>query len=109
MLNREESNIAACIDALDKILEFTKSFSSASDFFEDRKAFDATMMNFVIMGEMVIRISDTFKDKHSEIPWYKIKAFRNIIAHDYFGIDADEVWQIIKNDLPKLKKQFENL
>ena len=41
--------------------------------------------------------------------WSKVKDFRNIIAHNYFGIDAEEVWQIIKNDLPKLKDDINKI
>ena len=67
------------------------------------------MMNFIIIGEMAARISEEFKNKNSHIDWTKIKAFRNIVAHNYFGIDAEEVWQIIKNKLPELKKQIEKL
>jgi uncharacterized protein with HEPN domain len=61
------------------------------------------MMNFVVIGEMVDKISDEFKKSHSNIEWIKIKGFRNIVAHDYFGIDAEEVWLIIKNKIPNLK------
>ncbi len=41
---------------------------------------------------------------HPEINWIKIKGFRNIVAHDYFGIDAEEVWQIIKFKIPDLRE-----
>ena len=56
-----------------------------------------------VIGEMVDKISDEFKKSHSNIEWIKIKGFRNIVAHDYFGIDAEEVWQIIKNKIPSLR------
>ncbi len=45
----------------------------------------------------------------SEIEWIKIKGFRNIVAHDYFGIDAEEVWQIIRNKIPALKNDCQQL
>jgi uncharacterized protein with HEPN domain len=45
----------------------------------------------------------------SAIDWIRIKAFRNIVAHDYFGVDAEEVWQIIKNHIPKLKQDIKSL
>ena len=64
------------------------------------------MMNFVVIGEMIDKISDEFKKKHPEIEWVKIKGFRNIVAHDYFGIDAEEVWQIIKTKIPTLKSDI---
>ena len=67
------------------------------------------MMNFVVIGEMVEKISNEFKEKHDKIEWIKINGFRNIVAHDYFGIDAEEVWKIIKNKIPKLKVDIQAL
>ena len=59
----------------------------------------------MIIGEMVSKLSENIKNQHLEVEWIKIKGFRNIVAHDYFGIDAEEIWQIINNDLPDLKKK----
>jgi len=56
-------------------------------------------MNFIIIGEMVTKVSEEFKNTYIKIDWKRIKDFRNFVAHDYFGIDAEEVWQIITNDL----------
>jgi len=56
---------------------------------------------------LVIKLSEDFKNQYSEIEWHKIKGLRNIAAHDYFGIDAEEVWQIIQNYLPALRKFIE--
>jgi uncharacterized protein with HEPN domain len=67
------------------------------------------MMNFIVIGEMVARLSDEFTMGNSHIDWHKIKGFRNILAHDYFGIDAEEVWDIIKKHLPKLKSDIEKI
>ena len=58
---------------------------------------------------MVDKISDNFKKQHPEINWIKIKGFRNIVAHDYFGIDAEEVWQIIRNKIPELRQDIKKL
>lgn len=66
-------------------------------------------MNFVVIGEMVNKLSERFRKDYSSINWSKVKDFRNIIAHNYFGIDAEEVWQIIKNDLPKLKDDINRI
>jgi len=67
------------------------------------------MMNFIVIGEMVDRISKVFKDANPQIEWNRIKGFRNLVAHDYFDIDAEEVWQIISNDLPILKVKIEKI
>lgn len=68
--------------------------------------FDATLMNFVLIGEMCDRISDELKKQHPEIDWKKIKGFRNMIAHDYLGIDAEEVWQIVSDDIIPLRARI---
>jgi uncharacterized protein with HEPN domain len=103
MLIKDQHCIESMLDAIDRIREYTGDFSTADEFNEDYRSFDATMMNFVIIGEMVDKLSENFKTKHKSIEWLKIKDFRNIVAHDYFGIDAEEVWQIIKNNLPELQ------
>ena len=98
------------LDAIEKIKQYSVSFSSADDFMTDNQAFDASLMNFIVIGEMVEKLSDELKDaSEDEINWHKIKSFRNILAHNYFGVDAEEVWQIIHNSLPKLEIQLKEL
>ena len=67
------------------------------------------MMQFVIIGEMISKFDDNFREEHSSIPWQKIKDFRNIVAHNYFGIDADEIWEIITTKIKPLKKDIQNI
>lgn len=109
MLTKDRHCLESIIEAIDKIIEYTSDIKSVDDFNNDNMAFDATMMNFVVIGEMVEKISEYLKRDHPELEWTKIKGFRNIIAHDYFGIDAEEVWQIIKNKIPKLKTDIQGL
>ncbi len=106
---KDKYNLKAILEAIEKIENFVSDFKDADEFYNSVKDFDAIMMNFVVIGEMTMRLSDELKDASKNIDWLKIKSFRNIIAHDYFGIDAEEVWQIIKNDLPKFKKQVIDL
>lgn len=67
------------------------------------------MMNFIVIGEMVQKLSDEFRITYAKIEWPKIYDFRNIIAHNYFGIDAEEVWQIIHKDIPELEKEIDRI
>ena len=66
-------------------------------------------MNFIVIGEMVVRLSVEFINHHNTIDWFKIKGFRNIVAHDYFGVDAKEVWNIVQLHLPKLKIETQKI
>ena len=92
------------LDAIEKIKQYSSRFTSADDFWNTTQAFEASLMNFIIIGEMVEKLSEELTDaSKNEIDWFKIKGFRNILAHNYFGVDAEEVWQIIHNSLPKLE------
>jgi len=101
--------LKAILEAIDKIEQYTSDFKDAQDLYHDIKSFDATMMQFIVIGEAINRLDDEFKNKNSSIPWQKIKDFRNIIAHDYFGIDADEIWDIVNSKILPLKQEVEKL
>ena len=93
-------------EAIDKIESFAAPFSDADFFYENKVHFDAVLMNFVVIGEAVDKLTPELKLTHTDIPWQKIKDFRNLVAHDYLGIDAEEVWQIIHLHLPPFKKRI---
>lgn len=106
MLTKDYHCLEAILEAIEKIFEYTSEHRSADELNDDYRNFDATMMNFIVIGEMAGKLSDEFKNNHPQIEWHKIKGFRNILAHNYFGIDAEEVWQIINDILPDLKSQI---
>lgn len=103
MSNKDRANLLAIIDSCQKIQSFVSDIKDSDEFYNDQRSFDAVMMNFIVIGESVSRLSETLKENYTSIPWIKIKGFRNLVAHDYFGIDAEEVWQIIQNDIPQLE------
>ncbi len=109
MSEKDRANLLAILDSITKIHKFVSNHRDADSFYNDEKTFDAVLLNFVIIGESVSRLSDELKASTSNIPWKQIKRFRNLVAHDYFGVDAEEVWQIIKNHLPQLQKDVELL
>jgi len=59
--------------------------------------------------ESTQRLSSGLKDAHPEVVWPDIAAFRNVIVHDYLGVDPVEVWTLVENDLPLLEKQLSAL
>lgn len=103
MSEKDKGNLFAIVESCSKIEKFIDDIWDADALFADEKTFDAVLMNFVVIGEAVARLSNDLKENESHIPWEKIKGFRNIVAYDYFGVDAEEVWQIIKNNLPELE------
>ena len=107
MPDNDTLNILSINDAIKKIFNYSKSYSTADDFYKNQRDFDAAMMNFIIIGEMVARLTEEFVEQNTHVDWFKIRGFRNIVAHNYLGIDAEEVWQIITAHIPKLKKEIE--
>jgi uncharacterized protein with HEPN domain len=109
MSDKNRLSIVGMLEAIEKIEKFTKGISDADEFFDDQLIFDGCLMNFIIIGEMVGRLDESFKESNNEIEWEKIWSFRNIVAHNYFGIDANEVWQIIRYKIPILKAQLKEI
>ena len=62
---------------------------------------DAIIRNFEIIGEASKSLPLELKNKYPEIPWKKMYGLRNLIAHEYFGIDHEMIWEIAKNNLPQ--------
>ena len=62
-----------------------------------------------VIGEAARRISAELKDRNPAIPWKSIYGFRNHIAHEYFSLDLDIVWQTVTSDVPMLESQVHEL
>jgi len=65
--------------------------------------------NLEIIGEASRSLSSAMRDQHTEIPWTKIIGMRNILTHNYFEIDLDIVWAVVEQELPILKRSFEEI
>jgi uncharacterized protein with HEPN domain len=70
---------------------------------------DAVLRNLQVMAESTQRLSETTKATQPEVEWRKIAAFRNILVHDYLGIDLDTVWDITQHDVPELQQAVEEM
>ena len=71
-------------------------------FIQDRMRYSAVIREFEIIGEAVGKLSEKLKGEYPEVPWQDIKDFRNLLVHEYFGVDLEIVWNTIHNDLPAL-------
>ncbi|KAF0237233.1 MAG: hypothetical protein FD181_2067 [Prolixibacteraceae bacterium] len=109
MLIKDDDCLANILDSIEKIEDYIDSINHSEELNNDSKTIDAVLMNFIVIGEMAGKLSEDFKSNHIEIEWWKIKGLRNIVAHNYFGVDIEEIWQIIEKWLPKLKLYIQNL
>lgn len=76
------------------------------EFIKSPQVQDAVLRRLEILGEATKNISSGFKQKYPEIPWRRIAGMRDILIHDYFGVDLNLTWTTVKEDLPRLKSQL---
>jgi len=89
-------------ESLNKIESYTAGLDFA-EFEKHTMVQDAVLRKLQVLAESTQRLSDGFKSRHPEIEWYKIAGLRNILVHDYLGIDLETVWAVVENKLPELK------
>ena len=94
-------------ECIEKIEQYTKD--GELSFSNDPKTQDAVIRNFEIIGEAVKRLSEDTRQTVSEIPWRQFAGFRDVLIHQYDGIDPSEVWLTVENDLPLLKEAVRTL
>jgi uncharacterized protein with HEPN domain len=85
---------------------------SSDDYYEARKSFKATALDLIQIGENInalLKKDDTPLNDQQGVPWRAIVNFRNIVVHDYGGLDEDEVIEIVQKNLPTLKTVIEEL
>jgi len=90
------------LDSIRRIEEDTKE--GREKFLSTHTLQDAVLRNLQTLSESTTRLSDPLKNNYPEIEWKRITAFRNILVHDYLGIDLDRIWQIVQLDVPQLKR-----
>lgn len=85
-------------------MERIEEYISGSTFISFKQNYmlvDAVIRNFTIIGEAAKNIPDEVIVRYPQIPWRKMYGLRNIISHEYFGIDYEMIWEIAENNLPK--------
>ena len=77
MWERDTLNLENMLEAIRKIEGYTAPFHDADEFFSDQLSFDATMMNFIVIGEMVERFSDEFRQRYPQVEWNNVKGYHS--------------------------------
>lgn len=92
------------LEATRKIASYTAHLSKAV-FLEDEKTFDAVVRNLEVIGEAVKKLPEDLRAQHPTVEWKKIAGLRDILIHEYFGLDSEIVWDIVKNKVPTLSEE----
>ena len=108
MKNKEYMSINKMIQYIDKTFRYTKD-CNFEDLYVNEEKIDATIFAISQIGELVKNIEKDTMKKYSNIEWIVIKNLRNKIVHDYEGIKLNFIWDIIKEDLPQLKMDLEEI
>lgn len=94
-------------ERIERIEEYTSP--GRARFMVDTMTQDAVVRNFEIIGEAAKRLSESVEESTPDIPWRRIAGFRDVLIHDYAGVDLEEVWEVIENELPSLKEAVKYL
>ena len=96
------------IESLRRIAEYIEGMRKET-FLKDQKTIDAVVRNLEIVGEAATRLSLEAKEHGPAIEWSQIIGLRNRIVHEYFGVDTEIVWEVVRHDLPQLGESLRRL
>lgn len=93
--------ITDILECIAKIRRFTKGYSF-DDFQGDDKTIDSVLRNLEIIGEAARHVPAEIRARYPELPWAEMLTMRNIVIHEYHGVNLKIIWQTVKEDLPAL-------
>lgn len=97
------------LEACKDIQDFTQGMKSAADLQADRRTLLAVIHSLQIIGEAARQMPKSFREKYPDFPWRETASLRNVIAHEYFGLDMDIIWDVIKTRIPLLIEQVKQI
>jgi uncharacterized protein with HEPN domain len=96
------------LESLDIVIDYIKDIDE-EEFYSSIQLQDAVIRRFEIIGEAAKQVPDSFRNKHSHIPWRKMAGLRDVLIHHYFGVSISRIWKMIKNELAKVKNDISEL
>jgi uncharacterized protein with HEPN domain len=105
---RDKIFIQHILESINLIEQYIED-KDQEDFLNIRQLQDSIIRRIEIIGEAVKNLTDDFKVKYNEISWREIAGMRDILIHQYFGIDLNLTWKTIKEDLPQLKENLNKI
>jgi len=109
MKNRDLFRLEHICDSIEKIEYLIQLLHNQDNFEKKWIEQDAIIRNLEIIGEATINVSDELKQNYPDVAWKEIRGMRNIVTHQYFGVELNEVWSTVINDIPILKKQIQKI
>lgn len=100
--------LADILTAIAEVDDFTRGMIY-EEFTTDKKTINAVIRSLEVLGEATKHIPAPFRKKHPDIPWSKMAGLRDVLIHDYMGVDLMTVWKVVKERLPEVKEQVGGL
>lgn len=96
------------LESIEAVEEYARNLSE-KEFLASREKQDAIIRRVEIIGEAVKNLEDEIRQTNLNIPWQDISDMRNKLIHEYFGVDLELVWEVVRKDLPLLKKELKKI
>jgi uncharacterized protein with HEPN domain len=96
------------LESIAKIERYTAGLDLAA-FERDERTVDAVLRNLEVIGEASVRIPERIRTDYSNVPWRQMRAIRNVVAHEYFGVNLPIIWETVTRRLPELKTALQAL
>ena len=105
---RDRGRLEHMLAAIDRVMEYMEG-KSFDDLSEGSIAYYGIVKNIEIIGEAAYKLSQQFRETHTETPWAVIVKMRHVLVHDYYQISVREVWKVVQEDLGPLREQIAQL
>jgi len=106
-MKRDAIYLRHILDAIQRIEAYTAEGREA--FMDGSHWQDATIRQLEIIGEATKRLSPELRAKYPAVPWRRVAGLRDVLIHDYFGVDLTAVWQLTQTEIPEIRKRVETI
>ncbi len=105
--DRDRIHVEHMLECIARVEEY--SANDPHKFLTSKMVQDAVIRNLQTLAESSKRLSEALKTSQTRIDWRAVAGFRNVLVHDYLGLDLQAIWLVIENDLPQLKSALEEM
>ncbi len=96
------------LESASRVLEYAEHMEF-DDFLANKMAYDAILRNLELIGEAAKNVPNEIREHYSQVEWRKIAGLRDVLVHQYFGLEDETLWNIVKTEVPELLEQVKHI